>query len=59
MLKNVNDNRECVMCFAKHVKLMRCKRCKRVEYCGRTCQKTHWKNEHKFICESNPWWGIQ
>jgi hypothetical protein len=30
-----------------------CKRCKKVKYCGRTCQVQHWKSTHKFEC-TNP-----
>jgi hypothetical protein len=29
-----------------------CKRCKAVTYCGKNCQKTHWKAEHKGICKA-------
>eukprot|EP00804_Cyclotella_cryptica_P013918 CCRYP_002436-RA/>CCRYP_002436-RA protein AED:0.29 eAED:0.29 QI:0/-1/0/1/-1/1/1/0/523 len=31
-------------------KLQQCSRCKSVIYCGRDCQKAHWK-EHKMVCK--------
>jgi len=34
--------------------LLRCSGCKRKQYCGRECQKQHWK-KHKSHC---PAWGI-
>ena len=35
-----------------HAKLKQCSRCKTVFYCGRFCQKRHWKREHKSVCTS-------
>ncbi|KAJ7695068.1 hypothetical protein B0H17DRAFT_1056261 [Mycena rosella] len=31
--------------------LLKCSRCKEVEYCGKDCQRGHWK-EHKKICKT-------
>jgi len=31
-------------------KFPRCKRCKRVAYCSKECQKKHWKAGHKKDC---------
>ena len=31
-------------------KLRACQRCQRVVYCGRECQKYHWKRSHKKEC---------
>ena len=48
---------ECATCYRPHDllehKLRPCKRCHRVFYCGRECQKEHWKSEingHKQVC---------
>ncbi len=27
-----------------------CSRCKSVRYCGKECQRWHWKNGHKLRC---------
>ena len=35
--------------FEKLVQLKKCSRCKKVYYCGRECQKLHWKT-HKEEC---------
>jgi len=48
---------ECATCYRPHDpsenKLRPCNRCHRVFYCGRECQKEHWKaevNGHKKLC---------
>ena len=42
----------CTMCYKKteHKKLFDCGRCRLVKYCGKECQKKHWKR-HKNICK--------
>lgn len=30
--------------------LMGCSKCKKVRYCSRSCQVSHWKSEHKLVC---------
>ena len=49
---------ECATCYRPHDpsehKLRPCKRCHRVYYCGKECQKEHWKaklNGHKKNCK--------
>jgi hypothetical protein len=37
--------------FATKSKLLKCSRCKEVDYCGKACQVAHWK-EHKKVCKS-------
>ncbi|CAG8603087.1 9750_t:CDS:2 [Ambispora gerdemannii] len=39
----------CAQCGKVDEDNKRCARCRRVVYCGRDCQKTHYK-EHKFVC---------
>ena len=29
----------------------RCGRCKLVWYCSKTCQKKHWRKEHRHVCK--------
>lgn len=41
---------ECALCHSKTAALQRCSACKRVSYCSKTCQKTHWK-EHRPECQ--------
>lgn len=42
------------ICFScndsDNLKLFRCKSCKFVQYCGVSCQITHWKTTHKNLC---------
>ena len=51
---------ECASCYRPHDpsehKLKPCKRCHRVFYCGKECQKEHWKtdrNGHKKMCKKS------
>ena len=47
---------ECGLCKKKETSLgefMNCSRCKKVAYCGRECQKQHWKT-HKSNCKAAP-----
>jgi hypothetical protein len=50
--RNNNDeeeNKECSWC--KMPSKYSCSQCKKVKYCGRDCQRSHWKNGHKQECE--------
>mmetsp|Transcript_2376 Transcript_2376/g.4188 ORF Transcript_2376/g.4188 Transcript_2376/m.4188 type:complete len:246 (-) Transcript_2376:72-809(-) len=38
----------CEWCHGKSS--LQCSKCKSVSYCGRACQKAHWKNGHKVKC---------
>jgi hypothetical protein len=42
---------QCAKCKQKAAQLMRCGRCKGVQYCGRPCQVAHYK-EHKSFCQA-------
>ena len=42
--------RRCAWCQATGIKLSSCAKCCLVAYCGRDCQKKHWKSEHKTSC---------
>ena len=44
------DSRRCNNCLKIGTKLQVCGRCKNVRYCNKSCQKTHWKEEHKLSC---------
>ncbi|KDQ08407.1 hypothetical protein BOTBODRAFT_37979 [Botryobasidium botryosum FD-172 SS1] len=35
----------------KKSEVLRCARCKQVQYCSRACQKAHWKAAHQFTCD--------
>ena len=45
-------DQECAFCHSKSGTLKRCLGCKNVLYCGKTCQKEHWK-KHKTECRGN------
>jgi tetratricopeptide (TPR) repeat protein len=40
------------MCHAcqKQAATTKCARCKQVYYCGKECQRSHWKGGHKLVC---------
>lgn len=40
----------CDNCGGTDQPLMNCSRCKLVHYCGKECQRQHWKNGHKGQC---------
>ena len=51
------DMTACTYCQATELKLFRCARCGVVKYCGKECQRQHWKQrslaggpEHKAYC---------
>ena len=52
-------NQECAFCHSKSGTLKRCLGCKKVFYCGKACQKEHWK-KHKTECRGNRklWGGV-
>ena len=37
-------------------KLMKCTGCRSFMYCGKECQRTHWKKEHKHVCLRRKRW---
>ena len=41
----------CLFCFRHDVELKTCKCCMTATYCGKECQKQHWK-KHKYSCEA-------
>ena len=45
-------DQECAFYHSKSGTLKRCLGCKNVLYCGKTCQKEHWK-KHKTECRGN------
>jgi hypothetical protein len=46
------SSRRCAVCAKAALK--ECSRCKSVRYCGRACQKRHWKAGHKKECVAKP-----
>ena len=57
VLGKKNTSKKCANCLKqKHsnadLKLFSCGRCKAVRYCGRQCQREHWKRVHKLKCSS-------
>ena len=43
------ETHRCFHCQTEGTEMMRCTQCKRAWYCGRPCQKKHWK-QHKRAC---------
>jgi len=41
---------ECANCADERTDLRLCARCNLVAYCGKACQKQHWKRAHKSVC---------
>lgn len=41
----------CAFCFRSGCQLKFCKRCMTTRYCGKTCQKMHWRR-HKYLCQA-------
>ena len=41
---------ECANCLTTESSLRQCSQCGLVKYCGRACQKQHWKASHKARC---------
>ena len=44
-----SDDRFCGNCDREEEKMFKCSRCGLVKYCGKDCQRAHWK-EHKPFC---------
>lgn len=44
------DDDTCAQCGIQPEKLKKCGKCKRVWYCGSSCQNTHWQRMHKREC---------
>ena len=42
---------KCSQCQRKDCRLLICSRCKYTAYCSDVCQKLHWKNGHKQMCQ--------
>lgn len=50
--KTVCIGKECGNCMIPLTeRSMRCARCKSAHYCGKACQKQHWKDGHKRFCK--------
>ncbi|KAJ6496758.1 hypothetical protein DFH09DRAFT_1204932 [Mycena vulgaris] len=49
----VTKSKKCAACNKPELdaKLLKCSRCKEVDYCGKDCQAGHWK-EHKTVCKA-------
>lgn len=41
----------CVFCLRRDAELKLCKSCMTARYCGKECQKMHWK-KHKYLCKA-------
>ena len=57
-MKRVRVRKRCIVCKkrknqAKIKKFKKCKQCKKELYCGRKCQKYHWKHAHGTSSRSN------
>ena len=55
LLKNIIHDgcgitNHCGNCQRENVRLKKCSRCKKVSYCSRKCQKTHWNTKHREHC---------
>lgn len=51
--KEMQQNRKCAGCNVEegNEKFKPCAKCRSVLYCGRACQKKHWKQHKKFCCK--------
>lgn len=48
-MKKNYGRKNCYVCGRNDVKIMRCKRCQSIYYCGQDCQHQDWP-EHKKVC---------
>ena len=48
----IQDERICGLCGqdGEDVHYLKCGNCRRIRYCGKSCQRAHWK-DHKAVCE--------
>ena len=49
-IDSLNNNYRCSYCSLRLIKVSTCGRCKAAHYCGKDCQKKHWKSRHKREC---------
>ena len=49
------ETHRCFHCQTESAKMMCCSQCHRAWYCGRPCQKKHWKH-HKAACLFQQGW---
>lgn len=52
LINRVVSDGKCTNCREAGGLMQKCGRCKRVAYCTKECQVTHWKSEHKKICRA-------
>ena len=52
MIVEIEDKRICGLCGrdGENVHYHKCGHCRRIRYCGKGCQRAHWR-EHKAVCE--------
>ena len=55
VLGKKHTSKKCANCLKQQhsnadLKLFSCSRCKTVRYCGKQCQREHWKRSHKHTC---------
>lgn len=55
VLGKKHTSKKCANCLKQQhsnadLKLFSCSRCKTVMYCGKQCQREHWKRSHKHTC---------
>ena len=48
---NATDLTYCAFCLRRDADLRSCKRCMTATYCGKECQKMHWR-KHKYFCKA-------
>ena len=52
-VEELDEDQDMCACCQKSAET-KCTACRKVYYCGKVCQKKHWK-EHKFECKSLPY----
>ena len=51
-LRRICDRPECTTIESGIKKFGKCKRCMKIAYCSKECQKLHWSN-HKMLCNKS------